>query len=450
MSRRSARNTLQNDLRSSIVDAGAYNLMVGLGETYLTAFALALSVSEIATGLLAAFPMLIGATLQLAAPWCVRRLGSHRVWIVGCAIAQAICLLLLPFAAIAGAWQLAVLYAASSLYWASGLATGPAWNTWAEEIIPPVIRTRFFAWRSRVSQFCLLIGFAVGGLLLAYAKQQSFVIKAFCITFVVAGGFRLVSAAALFRQSEPSAGRAARGHKTLLQVTLGLRGHAGGRLLMYLFAVQIAVQLAGPYFAPFMLNRMEMTYTEYMFLISLGFVGKVIALPAWGRLAKWAGVRVLMWIGAIGIVPLSGGWLALQWIEHDVLYLSFLQVFGGVTWAAYELAFFLLFFETIPRHERTSLLTIYNFANALALVLGALLGAGWLALIGESHSSYLQLFGLSSAARLLALAFLLRVPQMEIRAVALTLRTLALRPSDGGSFDRPVLSTLEDEADEQD
>jgi len=445
MPRRSARNTLQNDLRSSIVDAGAYSFMVGLGETYLTAFALALSVSEIATGLLAALPMLIGATLQLAAPWCVRRLGSHRVWIVGCAIAQAVCLLLLPFAAIAGSWQLAVLYAASSLYWGSGLATGPAWNTWAEEIIPPVIRTRFFAWRSRVSQSCLLVGFAAGGVLLAYAKQQAFVISAFVVIFVIAGMFRLISAAALFRQSEPSAGRAAKGHKSLLQVTFGLRGQVGGRLLMYLFAVQIAVQLSGPYFTPFMLARQRMTYAEYMFLIALGFAGKVIALPAWGRLAKRAGVRPLMWIGGIGIVPLSGCWLGLQWIEYDVLYLSLVQVFGGVAWAAYELAFFLLFFETIPRHERTSLLTIYNFANALALVFGAVLGAGWLALVGASRESYLQLFGLSSAARLLALVFLMRVPQMDIRTVALTLRTLALRPSDGGSFDRPVLSTIEED-----
>ncbi|MCA9124827.1 MAG: MFS transporter [Planctomycetaceae bacterium] len=445
MSRRSARATLSNDLRSSMIDAGAYSLMVGMGETYLTAFALALSISEIATGLLAAFPMLFGATLQLAAPWCIGRLGSHRIWIVSCAIAQAVCLFVMPIAAIAGRWQLAVLYIAASLYWASGLATGPAWNTWAEEIIPPIIRTRFFAFRSRVSQFCLLVGFAAGGLVLAYAKRNAFVVAAFTAIFILSGISRLVSASALYRQSEPSAGRAARGHKSLRHVLLNLRGHAGGRLLMYLFAVQVAVQLSGPYFTPFMLARRGMTYTEYMFLIALGFLGKVIALPAWGRLAKRAGVQPLMWIGGVGIVPLSGCWLGLQWIEHDVLYLSVVQVLGGFAWAAYELAFFLMFFETIPRHERTSVLTIYNFTNALALVFGASLGAGWLALVGESGGSYLQLFGLSSAARLLALVFLMRVPQMEIRAVAMSLRTLALRPSEGGSLDRPVLSTIEDD-----
>ena len=72
-------------MRSSIIDAGSYSFMVGPGETYLTAFALALSVGEIATRLLAAFPMLVGATLQLGAPWCIRKFGSQRVWIVGCA-----------------------------------------------------------------------------------------------------------------------------------------------------------------------------------------------------------------------------------------------------------------------------------------------------------------------------------------------------------------------------
>ena len=40
---------------------------------------------------------------------------------------------------------------------------------------------------------------------------------------------------------------------------------------------------------------------------------------------------------------------------------------AGAAWGAYELALVLLFFETIPEAERTSLLTLYNVANSAAL-----------------------------------------------------------------------------------
>jgi hypothetical protein len=47
-------STLHRDLRASLGDGAFYSLMVGLGETYLVAFALSLQASEIAAGLLAA------------------------------------------------------------------------------------------------------------------------------------------------------------------------------------------------------------------------------------------------------------------------------------------------------------------------------------------------------------------------------------------------------------
>jgi len=436
---------LRSDMRASAVDGAFFSIMVGLGESYLSAFALALQIGEVATGLLVAIPMLIGATLQLASPRCVQVIGSHRLWVGWCAVAQALTLIVLPSAAVANEGTIVVLYVAASLYWAFGLAGGPAWNTWAEEIIPPELRARFFAWRSRLGQACVMLSFVSGGLLLAFAKPRQILLPTFAAIFIVAGLSRLASAASLFRTSEPSAGRAAIGHTSLREAMLNVRDHAGWKLLLFLFAVQVSVQLSGPYFSPFMLARLDLSYSQYMLLLALGFVGKVLALPAWGRLAQRAGVRTLMWIGAVGIVPLSGCWLALLWLERPMWYLAIVQVVGGCAWAAYELAFFLMFFETIPRHERTSVLTLYNFGNALAMVIGALLGAAWLATAGESFDSYLQLFGLSSLCRLASLALLLRVPQMDIKAVALALRTLSVSSSDDGSLDQPVLTTLEDQ-----
>ena len=93
---------LRSDLRAMSADASAFSVMVGIGETYLPAFALAVGVGEVAAGLLASVPPLAGAVLQLASPVAVRQLGSHRRWVVVCAVTQALSFVPLIAAALVG------------------------------------------------------------------------------------------------------------------------------------------------------------------------------------------------------------------------------------------------------------------------------------------------------------------------------------------------------------
>ena len=143
-----------------------------------------------------------------------------------------------------------------------------------------------------------------------------------------------------------------------------------------------------------------------------------------------------------GLPSLSAAWMVMFWFAKPMLFLIVLQLAGGVAWGAYELAFFLMFFETIPRHERTSVLTVYNAGNALAMVGGAVLGAVWLKWFGETKAGFLFLFGLSSAGRWVALGLLTRVPRSEFKVAQIALRVLALRPNSDSSLDRPILSSI--------
>src|SRR5213076_3316386 len=68
----------RGDLRASIGDAAAFSVMVGIGETYFAAFALALGTGETLAGLVATLPMLMGASLQLATPWFLKRARSYK------------------------------------------------------------------------------------------------------------------------------------------------------------------------------------------------------------------------------------------------------------------------------------------------------------------------------------------------------------------------------------
>jgi MFS family permease len=219
-----------------------------------------------------------------------------------------------------------------------------------------------------------------------------------------------------------------------------LHASSGGRLLVYLAVVQAATQLAGPFFTPFMLKKLEFTYGQLVALFSIAFVCKVVSLPVWGNVAKKIGARYLLWIGGIGIVPLSAGWVVLQ----HFAWLTVLQIIGGVAWAAYELAFFLLFFESIAEEERTSVLTIYNLLNTTAWVGGSLIGGTLLLSFDTSFQGYLLVFALSSVGRLAALALLARVPRLVVDSDEIGVRTVAVRPGTA-SLNTPVLPSLPDQ-----
>ena len=108
-------------------------------------------------------------------------------------------------------------------------------------------------------------------------------------------------------------------------------------------------------------------------------------------------------------MPVSGLWI----ISNSFIFLLGVQILAGVTWAAYELAMLLLFFETIRPHERTGMLTVYNFANSVATAAGSILGGTLLVCCGKSEPVYLLLFGLSSAGLALALLALARVSKLN-------------------------------------
>jgi len=81
---------LRRDLLVSTVDAVVFSVMVGCGETYIPAFALALGLGPLATGMLASLPVLVGALVQLVTPLAVARLGTNLGWCVACTTVQSL------------------------------------------------------------------------------------------------------------------------------------------------------------------------------------------------------------------------------------------------------------------------------------------------------------------------------------------------------------------------
>lgn len=426
-------------------DGVAFSVMVGMGESYLAAFVLAAGLGEVAAGLIATVPMVGGAVLQLVSPYAVRRLRSHRRWVVICALLQAVSFLPLAVQAWRGEASLALVYLAAAAYWGFGFATGPAWNTWVGTLIPAAERARFFARRSRWCQAAVLTALLGAGTLLEWGDAGGERLGLFGALFAAAGLARLVSAGFLASQSEPVPLPEDHRHVSFLDFGRRFRPGAAGndaRLLAYLLAMQVGVNVAAPFFTPYMLEHLALSWASFTGLVGAVFASRIVALPLLGRLAHRRGARRLLWAGALGIVPLPVLWLA----SDAVPALLAIQIAAGIAWGAVELAILLSFFEHIHASERTGVLTIYNLANALAIAGGAALGSLVFAAMGGGRAGYAVLFALSTAGRAGALLLLAGVRDVAVPEAPLELRTVAVRPN-AGALQGPILPTAQ--ADEE-
>ncbi|MEZ6106012.1 MAG: hypothetical protein R3B96_07835 [Pirellulaceae bacterium] len=70
---------LRRNLWACCADGGAFSVMVGIGETYVPAFVLALGLGQVSAALVATLPILAGGVLQMFAPRILHRLRSPGV-----------------------------------------------------------------------------------------------------------------------------------------------------------------------------------------------------------------------------------------------------------------------------------------------------------------------------------------------------------------------------------
>jgi len=407
------RKALRRNLKAMNADGFSFSVMVGIAETYIPAFVLARGLGDLTAAMIATVPVLLGSVLQLFAPFVLQRLRSYRRFVVTTATLQACSMLMLMGMALMRHVPAWAVFVPATLYWAAGLATGPAWNTWVEQLVPQKIRSGFFARRSRMCHIGVLLGLITGGLLLRWSVAHDMTVTVFAILFGVGSVGRFVSAGMLACQTEAlhiaaprltgsgnlRSGSASAREKLIAVLRTIQNPGAAGRLVLYLMAVQTAVHVSGPYFNPFMLKILKLSWVDYMGLLSLGFIGKMLSLPWAARFANRWGADRLLWVGSAGIVPISALWF----LSQDVWFLGCVQVLSGLVWGCYELAMLLQFFRQIPADRRVAVLTVYNLGNSAAMVAGTLIGAFILNSFGRNFEGYIAVFVASGAVRFLAL-----------------------------------------------
>jgi MFS family permease len=406
-----------------VTDGSAWSVMVGIGEQYLAAFALALSLGPVASAWVTTVPPIVGGVLQLATPAGVRLVGSPKRWTVLTAVVQACAFIPMIIGALLGALPAWTLYLCATVYYGMGYTCGASWSTWISTIVPHRVRAKFFGMRQRTLQIGTLIGFLLGaGLLSLFTGNMALkevaeparVLPLFALLFAIAMLCRMFSAFMLSRQSEPKPGasdhrRVPLGEVVQRTMSRGRKGHRDGKLLAYIFAIFFASNVGTPFVVPYFLDHLRMSYMESAVLIGCVMLGKVIALPLIGRWAHRLGPGRVLLIGGLAIVPLGFFFT----ISASFGYLLVVQLYSGVAWACYDLSAFLLLLRHTREEERTSVASVNFMLQAVALFAGSLVGGTLMNIIDpateKGHAAYMGVFLASSFLRVLTILLLIRI-----------------------------------------
>ena len=397
-------------LSHSVKDAAAYAVMMGIGETYLSAFALFLKATTPQIGLLASLPPLLGSLAQLLSAWLGRLIGHRKPIILAGASLQALAWLpmaLLPllFPAVA----VPVLIASAVLYHCGAHLVTPQWASLMGDLVPAKRRGRFFARRTSIVALVTFLSLAAGGVILNEAAAAGRTLAGFLILFAIAMSARGVSVYQLSRMHDPA------GHVAAIRLPerkvfwAQLRGSKFVRFSLFYALMQFSVAVASPFFAVYMLRDLDFSYAQYMANTGTSVLAQFLTLSQWGRISDVFGNRRVLSITGL-LLPL----MPLLWIfSTDFWYLVFVQLLSGLSWAGFTLSAGNFLYDLVEREKRSTYLAVHNILANVGLFGGALLGG----VLGVVLSDRMDLFGASMA---------LASPLLGVFGISAILRTIVL------------------------
>lgn len=389
--------------------------MFGMGERYLSAFAVFLKATNMQIGMLTSLPLLFSSFAQFFSLKLIDMFKSRKRFIITAAIIQALIWIPMLLTFFLGKLKVYYLILFAIVYFVSGWIGVPAWNSWIGDLVDPTKRGKYFAKRSRIVGLVVMVSLVLAGVILDIFKNgvmpQYF---GFVIIFIIALIARLGSAFFLNKKYEPPMAKAREKHKfTFVQFLKKARFRNYGLFVLFLTCMNFSVFIAAPFFVAYMLYDLKLTYIAYMILIASAFIAKYLALPAWGKLMDEHGTKkILTLTGAI--MP----FLPMLWLfSRNYYYLIFIQVLGGITWAGFELSTFNFIFDTTTPEKRPRCVSYYNAINGVMIFLGATIGGLIIKYNNLFWTKYYLVFLVSGILRLgVSMYFLPKLK--EVREVA--------------------------------
>ena len=394
--------------------------MLGLTQSYITPYALAMNASTTQIGFLTGIPSIAMVLTQLVSPILVEKTGNRKRLLLLAAFFHTLMwlpILLIPY--IFHSYQVWWLIAFITLLTALDFLGNAPWNSMMADIVPVEVRGRYFAERSRINNLvALILSFVAGGILQVLTKN---IFMGFSIIFAGAIVSRFFSFYFLSQMVYPSVVVPKTKQASILKLATTLGSTNIGKYILFNTLMNLSVSFSAPFFSVYMLRDLKFSYLTYVIINATSVLAMLIFMPFWGKRIDKAGSIKVMKAASLFVPVLPVLWL----VSSNIYYLCGVQVIGGFGWSGCILALNIFLYDAAPAENRTRYIALSNGLMFSGSAVGSLL-AGIMAPIVPAimMNRLFTIFLISGVARILVVIFFMpgisevrQVPKTSYREI---------------------------------
>ncbi|HTY23955.1 MAG TPA: MFS transporter [Desulfomonilaceae bacterium] len=345
---------------------------------FLVAFALLMGASNTVVGLLAAVSPLT-QLLQIPAIYLVDRAASRKVLVVLSSFLSRISWLvvaIIPWLVV-GEQRVSVLLLCLFLYFGLGTVSACGFNPWIRDFVPEKIMGRYFGKRMAIgtaagAALALLAG--VGLQLGKWYVPNQFV--PYSALFLLGGIVGLSGVYFLSQVPEPKV-RKRRPQGVFKALGQPFRDLNFRRLLIFLGILFFAINVSGPFYAVYMIKRLDLSMALVIGLQVLSQIMSVLSFRMWGNTADgFSNKSVLIVSGYMYMISVLL-WPFLLLSDTYLFMLPLLVVvhaLTGVSAAGINLCTANIALKAAPRGKATSFLAMNTLVHGVAAATAPILG----------------------------------------------------------------------------
>lgn len=375
------KETVPPELRPIIKDGLTTQMMSTLtGGVFLVAFALMLGASAPVIGLLAAIPPL-AQLIQIPSIYLIERYRVRRkITVIAATISRVFLLLIaaIPFL-FSPAIGLAVLITALALHASFGAVGGCSWNSWMHDLLPHDRLGSFFSKRMGLATAVgIPLSLAAASFVdhwRAHLPHNS--IYGYSILFTLGFLSGLLGVYFISKIPEPSMAVEEEGRTVSTLIARPFKDVNFKNLITFLASWNFAVNLAAPFFAVYMLQRLQLDITFIIMLTVLSQVMNLLFLRIWGKFSdRYSNKTVLGVTGPLFIFSIFA-WTFTTLPEKHALTIPLLVVihlFLGISTAGVTLSSGNIGLKLAPKGQATAYLAATSFVTSLSAGIAPILG----------------------------------------------------------------------------
>jgi|SRR3989338_6252839 len=398
-------------LKISVKEGSASAVAIGLADTQVTPFALAINASSFQIGLLNSLAGLISPLAQLYGDKLMES-HSRKSIVRKFVFWQALLwlgMITFSFLFWKGIFQehLAIIFIiAYTILAALGGIAYPAWFSWMGDLVPEKERGKYFGKRHKITGLFGLIATLIGGLILDITKTHGLVLMGFGIIFFLASVARMVSYSYLRKQYAPEFNVKKTDYFSLLSFVKRFDNY--GKFAVYNALFNLVLMIASPFFAVYMLKDLGFNYLTFTVISMSSSVFILFFAPLAGKFADKYGNRKLFSLGCL-LFSLN----PILWIVFKIpIMLILIQAIAGLANAAHMISITNFTYDSTRKSHRALCITYTNILGGIGIFFGALIGG---ILVNYAHppniNPFLFVFFVSAIGRWLVSLFL--VPQIK-------------------------------------